>query len=202
METVKPRARNHCRLSLARISVFGLCKCTREFWRKKTLHYWAVFTGNSDQELQMISWQFFTLFNPVMFYRLIYYDTLLQIQLWIWDLSWAAQRCPLLGLTNDLEGNRGCQCLQPVPHWQSSRAPSKSFPCKLSRSLRCSQMSKHTAKCFPVFFWCVSAGFPLFFPFRCPSLTRSAPRMPSRALCNGGSGRWDRDCMWQGHWLG
>lgn len=44
--------------------------------------------GSPDQELQMISWQFFTLFKPVMFYRLICYDTLLRIQLWIRDVSW------------------------------------------------------------------------------------------------------------------
>lgn len=42
----------------------------------------------------------------------------------------------LLSLANDLEGNRGCQCLQHVLHWQSSRAPSKTLSYKLCRSLR------------------------------------------------------------------
>lgn len=41
-----------------------------------------------------------------------------------------------LSLANDLEGNRGCQCLQHVLHWQSSRAPSKTLSYKLCRSLR------------------------------------------------------------------
>lgn len=45
-------------------------------------------SGSPDQEFQMISWQFYTLFKPVMFYRLICYDTLLRIQLWIRDVSW------------------------------------------------------------------------------------------------------------------
>lgn len=63
--------------------------------RNKTPHYqislsisFYLTTGSPDEELQMISWQFFTLFKPVMFYRLIYYDTLLRIQLWIRDVSW------------------------------------------------------------------------------------------------------------------
>lgn len=42
---------------------------------------------------------------------------------------------PPLRLPNDLEGNRGCQCLEHVLHWQSSRALSKGLPYKLSRSL-------------------------------------------------------------------
>lgn len=42
----------------------------------------------------------------------------------------------LLSLANDLEGNRGCQCLQHVLHWQSSRALSKTLSYKLCRSLR------------------------------------------------------------------
>lgn len=42
----------------------------------------------------------------------------------------------LLSLANDLEGNRECQCLQHVLHWQSSRAPSKTLSYKLCRSLR------------------------------------------------------------------
>lgn len=46
------------------------------------------FSSVLDQELQMISWQFYTVFKAVMFYRLIYYDTLLRIQLWIRDVSW------------------------------------------------------------------------------------------------------------------
>lgn len=41
-----------------------------------------------------------------------------------------------LSLANDLEGNRGCQCLQHVLHWQSSRALSKTLSYKLCRSLR------------------------------------------------------------------
>lgn len=42
---------------------------------------------------------------------------------------------PPLRLPNDLEGNRRCQCLEHVLHWQSSRALSKGLPYKLSRSL-------------------------------------------------------------------
>ena len=72
-------------------------------WRRgiKPLHYqislslsltlyctFSYHNGSPDQELQMISWQFFTLFKPVMFYQLICYDTLFRIQLWIRDVSW------------------------------------------------------------------------------------------------------------------
>lgn len=45
------------------------------------------------------------------------------------------EACHPLSLANDLEGNGGCQCLQHVLHWQSSRAPSKTLSYKLCRSL-------------------------------------------------------------------
>lgn len=60
-----------------------------------------------------------------------------------------------LSLANDLEGNRGCQCLQHVLHWQSSRAPSKTLSYKLCRSLRFLQMSRHW--CRPFFFFSISS---------------------------------------------
>lgn len=95
----------------------------------------------------------------------------------------------LLGLANDLEGNRGCQCLQHVLHWQSSRAPSKTLSYKLCRSLRFYQMSKHW--CW-LFFLCPYTSF-MDFPSRvCGSGWREANLCPQGESCSGGS--WVEGC--------
>lgn len=90
---------NYCLLTLARIPSPGW-RASPGWWRWRgtenpcSLPHLSLFlalcygSGSPDQELQMISWQFYTLFKPVMFYRLICYDTLLRIQLWIRDVSW------------------------------------------------------------------------------------------------------------------
>lgn len=93
--------------------------------------------------LQMISWQFFTLFSPVIFCQLISYDTLLRIQLWVRGLPWGSERNSLLLLPNDLEANWECQGLQHVLHWRNSMALSNALLYKLSSAPWFLQMTKH-----------------------------------------------------------
>lgn len=112
--------------------------------------------------LQMISWQFFTLFSPVMFCQLISYDTLLPIQLWVRSLQWGSERSSLLLLPNDLEANQECQSLQHVLHWRNSMALSNALLYKLSSALWFLQMSKHQQS-GPSDLWIV--GFPCSFPW-------------------------------------